>query len=155
MIPENVDIVITRGPPKYILDRADDNASDPAAGCEHLRRATMRTKPLLHAFGHVHKGYGAQRVDWDADAEDGMAELPKEFVGKNSAKKKGFAAVRSAGVEKGEQTVFVNAAIMGGDDELNALWVVDLTLPIAAAETKGVKRKAEVLEKAGKKAAVM
>ena len=51
-----VDILITHGPPKYILDHARDGSS---AGCEYLRRALCRAKPRLHCFGHIHEGHGA------------------------------------------------------------------------------------------------
>lgn len=61
---QGIDIVMSHGPPKYILDGTTDGRS---AGCEHLRRAICRAKPQLHAFGHIHSGYGIQRVQWQSD----------------------------------------------------------------------------------------
>jgi Icc-related predicted phosphoesterase len=55
-IPDDVDILITHGPPYGILDRAPD--SQDHAGCRPLLSAVHRVKPRLHIFGHVHEGYG-------------------------------------------------------------------------------------------------
>ena len=56
-----VDIIMTHGPPKYVLDRTRDGDS---GGCEHLRRAVQRAKPYLHCFGHIHHARGAQKIDY-------------------------------------------------------------------------------------------
>ncbi|KAJ4157204.1 hypothetical protein NW754_008847, partial [Fusarium falciforme] len=34
-------------------------------GCRHLLRELWRVRPLLHVFGHVHEGYGHERVQFD------------------------------------------------------------------------------------------
>ena len=62
-IPDHpdVDIMMTHGPPRYILDNTQDGNS---AGCEHLRRAVERARPALHCFGHIHAGWGSQNVAW-------------------------------------------------------------------------------------------
>ena len=56
LIPNDIDILITHGPPHGILDqtlRADH------AGCEELLKAIQtRIKPRYHIFGHIHEGYG-------------------------------------------------------------------------------------------------
>jgi hypothetical protein len=136
-IPESVDIIMTHGPPKYILDSTSDGRS---AGCEHLRRAIERVKPKLHCFGHVHKGYGAQRLEFDDKVKiggeaDSIAPLQKEWVGKNQAKKKGFASIPPSSFEDfrtSKQTLCVNAAMEGEKGLLeNAPWVVDLEFPVA------------------------
>lgn len=54
-IPEDLDILVTHGPPMYILDRNEDGTH---VGCELLREAVEHKKPAIHAFGHVHEGYG-------------------------------------------------------------------------------------------------
>lgn len=132
-----VDVVMTHGPPKYVLDATTDGRS---AGCEHLRRAVCRARPRLHCFGHVHAGYGAQRV-WfkdeeeieDGEEDDGMVCLPKEFVGRNEARRRGYAqlcpASREAMREHG-QTLMVNAAVVEGEDgrAANVPWLVELEL---------------------------
>ncbi|KAJ4293213.1 hypothetical protein N0V90_008495 [Kalmusia sp. IMI 367209] len=139
IIPEGVDIVMTHGPPQYVLDKTADGRS---AGCEHLRRAIARVRPRLHCFGHVHAGYGAQRVWYNntmktsGEGEDCMVALPKEWVGKNQAKRKGYASLPPGSVEafkKDErQTLIINAATMDGNNEpTNAPWMVELDLPNA------------------------
>ncbi|KAK0127617.1 hypothetical protein ONS96_007144 [Cadophora gregata f. sp. sojae] len=58
-----VDIMMTHGPPKGILDlTADGNV-----GCEALLRAVSRARPLLYCFGHIHEAYGAHIVKWKDD----------------------------------------------------------------------------------------
>lgn len=59
LIPHNIDILITHGPPFGILDvtpRGD------LAGCEELRKRVEEIaqfgKLKLHVFGHIHLGYG-------------------------------------------------------------------------------------------------
>ncbi|KAF2709775.1 Metallo-dependent phosphatase, partial [Pleomassaria siparia CBS 279.74] len=137
IIPEDIDIVMTHGPPKYILDDTNDGRS---AGCEHLRRAIARARPRLHCFGHIHAGYGVQRVEFDTSKtnavvgkeSDGIILLPKDFIGKNQAKRKGYASLPPGVAEafrSKKQTIMVNAAII---DEFyepgNAPWIVDLDL---------------------------
>jgi Icc-related predicted phosphoesterase len=60
LIPNDVDILITHGPPFGILDAVPNRLTDVAEclGCEELIKATTRIKPRLHVFGHIHEGYG-------------------------------------------------------------------------------------------------
>ena len=58
-----VDIFVTQGPPKYIMDSCGPWTS---AGCEHFRRAVSRATPILQCFGNVHKAWGCIRVAWKA-----------------------------------------------------------------------------------------
>ena len=159
----NVNIVMTHGPPKYILDRAGDRSS---AGCEHLRRAVCRAKPQLHCFGHIHGSYGAQRVAWKSSTakeeledicieakeayDDDMIPLPQvepEGRMKNSSRKRGFARISNTSQEAvvhGKQTLLINAAVKAGDDELpNAPWLVDLKLPCRALRPRDRSSKVE------------
>ncbi len=56
-IPDNVDILISHGPPKGIMDvtRDFDTREPIHVGSQSLtRHVTQRIKPLLHAFGHIH-----------------------------------------------------------------------------------------------------
>ncbi|KAF2002635.1 Metallo-dependent phosphatase [Amniculicola lignicola CBS 123094] len=134
-IPEGIDIVMTHGPPQYILDRTGDGRN---AGCEHLRRAIVRTRPRLHCFGHVHSGYGAQRIQYGSTIKntgerDTITTLPPEWVGRNQAKRKGYACLSPGAAEAFKrdknQTLTVNAAIMDGNNEpKNMPWIVDLEL---------------------------
>jgi hypothetical protein len=134
IIPADVGIFMTHGLPKYILDATPGGRT---AGCEHLRRAMERVKPQLHCFGHVHGSYGAQRVEFSDKPSkkkdiNSIRPLAKEWVGKNQAKKKGFASLPPGSMEdfrEGKQTLCVNAAMEGEQGVLeNAPWVVDLDL---------------------------
>eukprot|EP00008_Paramoeba_atlantica_P011606 CAMPEP_0201481250 /NCGR_PEP_ID=MMETSP0151_2-20130828/5537_1 /ASSEMBLY_ACC=CAM_ASM_000257 /TAXON_ID=200890 /ORGANISM="Paramoeba atlantica, Strain 621/1 / CCAP 1560/9" /LENGTH=302 /DNA_ID=CAMNT_0047863349 /DNA_START=62 /DNA_END=970 /DNA_ORIENTATION=- len=55
-IPNDLDILLTHGPP---LGHGDFCTSGNYSGCAGLLRVIQqRVKPLLHIFGHVHEGYG-------------------------------------------------------------------------------------------------
>ena len=62
-IPSGVDIVMTHGPPHSILDQVDNKN----LGCPNLLRAASRVRPLMHCFGHIHEGHGANIVTWKPD----------------------------------------------------------------------------------------
>ena len=55
LIPKNTDILITHGPPYGILDKTTRNE---LVGCEELVKKVIEIKPKIHAFGHIHEGYG-------------------------------------------------------------------------------------------------
>lgn len=55
LIPDDVDILVTHGPPKYGLDRTID---DRFVGSESLRDWVFTHQPKLHIFGHIHESYG-------------------------------------------------------------------------------------------------
>ncbi|KAK5946932.1 hypothetical protein PMZ80_001077 [Knufia obscura] len=131
VIHDGTDIVLTHGPPKYVLDGCADGSS---GGCEHLARAICRTKPRLHCFGHIHRAWGARRAAWnDQSVQDEIDLLPEDFVGRNLSKKRGYASLSPSiyeGLKLGQETLFVNAAV-GNDGEgsmENVPWVVDLEL---------------------------
>lgn len=139
-IPENIDILMTHRPPKYILDQCADRFRS-SGGCEHLRRAVRRAKPRLPCFGHIHQAWGAIRAQWglpegekdnDNQENDEIDLLSPEFVGKNSSKKRGFARLSHAVYEQcraGEQTLFINAALGNDNGRMeNVPWIVDLDL---------------------------
>lgn len=66
-IPDDVEIVITHGPPYGIQDRVlRPFGRDPHVGSQTLRnRLIYGNFPNLRAviFGHIHEGYGSQIVD--------------------------------------------------------------------------------------------
>jgi hypothetical protein len=123
-----VDIIMTHGPPKYLLDSTPRNSN---VGCPHLRKAIQRAKPRLHCFGHVHSGWGLQTVMWDQggdeETDDGYTMLPKAFVGENQSKRQQAAfqdlsSTGDSGMEHGK-------AIMEEDNlPTHAPWLVDLDL---------------------------
>jgi len=55
-IPNDTDIVITHGPVAYKLDYIP--SQNVYVGCEQLRVAMDRVKPLIHTTGHIHESYG-------------------------------------------------------------------------------------------------
>lgn len=54
-IPEDTDVLITHGPPKGILDIADDyDHKLEYCGDKNLFNKVMEIKPKYHLFGHIH-----------------------------------------------------------------------------------------------------
>ena len=62
LIPDDVDVLVTHGPPHGVLDETIDYP--PArAGCEALADRVAQLGQLrLHVFGHIHEGYGQTKV---------------------------------------------------------------------------------------------
>lgn len=61
-MPENVDVLVTHGPPYGILDEVLVGYGDHHKGCEELLKRVMEVKPKVHIFGHIHCGYGVEIV---------------------------------------------------------------------------------------------
>ena len=57
-IPHDTDIVVTHGPPSYIMDYVHD--TNEYVGCDELRYHIDRVKPKLHIFGHIHENWGIE-----------------------------------------------------------------------------------------------
>lgn len=62
-IPDDVDILITHGPPQGILDTSGPPYNEPLLGCELLMERVKEVKPKIHVFGHIHGGYGYRFYD--------------------------------------------------------------------------------------------
>lgn len=56
MIPDDTDVLITHGPPHGFLDLSA--FGNEHCGCRDLKEALYRVEPDVHAFGHIHHGYG-------------------------------------------------------------------------------------------------
>lgn len=56
LIPNDIDILITHGPPWGHLDTVVGNPIN--LGCEVLTERINIIKPKIHVFGHIHSGYG-------------------------------------------------------------------------------------------------
>ncbi|KAM7216059.1 Metallo-dependent phosphatase-like protein [Rhypophila decipiens] len=99
-------------------DRFRGKIPDGHCGCENLAKAVEKTKPLIHCIGHIHEGYGGQRVKWER----------KEIEDVKEERKSGVIALQVAGGDnRGKSTLLVNAAIMRhGEEEGNKPWIVDL-----------------------------
>ncbi len=60
LIPSETDVLITHGPPFGILDKCMNGQR---VGCEDLLKKVNELKPKVHAFGHIHEGYGVKVFD--------------------------------------------------------------------------------------------
>ncbi|KAI9727123.1 MAG: hypothetical protein M1828_007324 [Chrysothrix sp. TS-e1954] len=119
-IPTGVDIMVTHGPPKGILDKCQHGN----VGCPHLMKAVERARPLLHCFGHIHEGYGVSQILWK---DKGAASTPQDV---HILDRANGPRIVEPSLAKGRQTLFVNASVMTENyTPSNAPWVVTLILP--------------------------
>ena len=145
-----IHICVTHGPPFGRLDEAGKGNN---VGCPHLLRAVMRARPLLHCFGHIHEGWGAEHITWSSNVDGITAtatstaewrqiattgqQVESVHVDLNAAKERhgvflDVSGNSPNGIRRGEESVLVNAAVMDvGYHPVNAPWIVDLDLPIA------------------------
>ena len=121
-IPDEVDIVMTHGPPKGILDRCPQGN----VGCEKLLRVLHRVKPVMHCFGHIHEGNGAAVIDWkESVMSPGKEEVLHQTFEQTSIKSSYPVPLHWTR----EQTLTVNAAIMTGNNKPeNPPWLIGLDL---------------------------
>ena len=129
-----IDVMMTHGPPLGVLDATTRGEH---VGCAHLLRAAQRCKPRLHCFGHIHEGWGAQRIRWaeDPEAHTGF-EGHVQSVNAITVDKDEIARERAAWIdgtstslELGRETLMVNASIMTFTYKpWNGAWLVDLDL---------------------------
>lgn len=59
MIEDDTDVLITHGP---LFGYLDSVVGDEHVGCEELTKAVQRIKPKLHVCGHIHGGYGMDKL---------------------------------------------------------------------------------------------
>lgn len=59
-IPEDTDVLLTHGPPMGILDA---NREGQHCGCEDLLNRVKELNVKVHAFGHIHEGYGMKEIE--------------------------------------------------------------------------------------------
>ena len=133
-IPAGVDIVMTHGPPKGIRDWC----SGGNVGCKNLLRAIRRVKPIMHCFGHIHEGHGAEIIKWKKMKSTSRPQswkneaVHRAFEDEDETTKNPYPEPFVWKVAKGEKTLAVNACIMtGGYEPLNPPWLVELELPRA------------------------
>ena len=55
---DGLDILITHGPPLFVLD-------EDGGGCPDLAECVVAVKPRLHLFGHKHRTRGARTCEWN------------------------------------------------------------------------------------------
>ena len=122
-----IDVMLTHGPPEGILDQT---LSGDSVGCASLLRAAARCKPRLHCFGHIHEGWGAQRMVWEdrSSSTNNPGSHAKIFEDRSAYLD--LSAGGPSPLNFGKETVFINAAIMNLKYRpRNAPWVVDIDLP--------------------------
>jgi Icc-related predicted phosphoesterase len=129
--------MMTHGPPMGVLDATYRGEN---VGCEHLLRAARRCRPRLHCFGHIHEGWGAQKVRWSNSEEldikpgEHVEEADAVLVDSEAAMEERAASVdisqgADTAVEFGKETLMVNASIMTIQYKpWNAPWLVDMDL---------------------------
>lgn len=117
-----VDVIMTHGPPKDILDwTAHGNV-----GCEALLRAVSRARPLLYCFGHIHEAYGSNVITW----KDDKTKIGAAAIESESRQPNGYPESSNWPIRPGQETLMVNAAIMDlSYRPRNAPWIVELSLP--------------------------
>jgi hypothetical protein len=120
----NVDIMMTHGPPKDILDwTAQGNV-----GCEALLRAASRARPRLYCFGHIHEAYGAKVITW----KDDKSKIGADAIDSEKTELNAYPSPSSRPTQFGSKTLMVNAAIMDlRYRPTNTPWLVELELPKA------------------------
>lgn len=120
-IPDNTDILVTHGPPKGHLDLG-------GKGCPQLLQEIRRAKPLLVVFGHIHEGYGEERLMYH-----GARSARDKILSGDGGIFTAFAMAtytalswllypirRAFGIKQSRQdlTLLVNAAIGGGPGDM-------------------------------------
>ncbi|CAD0050504.1 unnamed protein product, partial [Aureobasidium pullulans] len=145
---QQLDVICTHGPPF----KRGDITPHGNVGCPHLLKAVARAKPLIHCFGHIHEGWGAETVTWADTPKREPQQTIQEF--KDGGWEKSIKSVETVEVDKkevmeqravfvdaskeggkevirGEQTLMVNAAIMNAEyHPVNAAFLVDVDLPL-------------------------
>ncbi|KAI9163843.1 putative rhamnogalacturonate lyase C [Paramyrothecium foliicola] len=99
-------IWVTHGGPQGHLDWIP---IPPLRGCEVQASAVAKARPVLAVFGHFHISHGAEIVTWKTDSNE--VEKTDQLVKDGEAALLDFTTPESK-FEKGEKTIFVNAAWM-------------------------------------------
>ena len=66
-IPTGIDILVTHGPPRGVLDRV---VSGERVGSSALADAVARVRPRLHVFGHIHEARGQKGSSYNVSVAD-------------------------------------------------------------------------------------
>jgi Icc-related predicted phosphoesterase len=77
MIPEGIDVLITHGPPKGILDFTEYDRDN--VGCPTLLKKVKQIKPKVHVFGHIHEARGKEEIDGTVYINASMVTLKYEL----------------------------------------------------------------------------
>ena len=63
LIPKELDILVTHGPPYGFLDQASPYLKSEHLGDEELLETLRQTALKIHVFGHIHGGFGASEFN--------------------------------------------------------------------------------------------
>ncbi len=64
LIPNNVHILVTHGPPFGVLDEVErEDGNTEHTGCPSLLKSIDSVGPLYHVFGHIHECYGEKTLE--------------------------------------------------------------------------------------------
>ena len=119
-IPQDVDIVMTHGPPHGVRDFCPQGN----VGCPNLLQALKRVKPLMHCFGHIHQGNGVKFIDWANPVEDVVHFQEVSAIENPYPERLSWKHTR-----EDQKTLAVNAAIMTEKNEPeSAPWLITLEL---------------------------
>ena len=78
-IPEDTQVLLTHGPPIFILDTCRDGS----VGCGELRRRIEGIPSIkYHMFGHIHEGYGLTNVGGVTYSNGSIMNGKYKFVNK-------------------------------------------------------------------------
>ncbi|KAK0723165.1 Metallo-dependent phosphatase-like protein [Lasiosphaeria miniovina] len=146
-IASGIDVAITHGPPRGVLDVADGGQR---ARSTHLFAAVARARPRMNCFGHIYEAWGAKLVAWRGDdvpddetpshfthIDNGQSATVKSQASLRAGKRDTpeSAAAKARRLQDYAHTLFVNAAIQGQcEAETQLPWVVDIELPRASQE---------------------
>ncbi|KAL8243876.1 hypothetical protein R6Q59_010134 [Mikania micrantha] len=117
----NVDIWLTHSPPR---GRLDQDIVPPNTECPVRANCIARSRPLLAVFGHIHNGYGVEKVTWDlVDDKPKLGELLSTEVNGRT-----FDLSEPDMLDKDLNTLFVNAAWMTAEktasNKRNTPWLL-------------------------------
>ncbi|GBF61326.1 metallophosphoesterase [Trichophyton mentagrophytes] len=153
---EGVDIAMTHGPPKGLLDTAFSGHN---AGCTSLFGAVSQARPKIHCFGHIHEAWGAKLVTWkntnslfsifsnSNPVDEDKSILINSLMGARDSKAlldqlqyhrdEGYYTLSycsddQTSIQPGQQTLVINASMKGlGRNTCHIPWLVDIELPKA------------------------
>ncbi len=78
-IPENIDVLLTHGPAKGILDLPGIVSmieGDNRLGCPTMLKHLARVKPKYHLFGHIHESFGKVKINGTTHINASFCGMP-------------------------------------------------------------------------------
>lgn len=79
LIPNDIDVLITHGPPYGILDKVYHDKQN--VGCLILKNKVKEVKPQVHVFGHIHEAMGVHEEDGTTYINASVVDLRYKLYG--------------------------------------------------------------------------